>query len=91
MLAERSTEDVKPLSRAVLEAVALAEETDPAELAEPLYDAIDPEALDDLFRPSGQGGSSRGQVAFVYHDYVVTACSTGRVDIRPVDGVSPRQ
>ncbi|WP_262179813.1 HalOD1 output domain-containing protein [Haloarcula laminariae] len=45
---------------------------------DPLYTAIDPDALDSLF-----ADESAGTVTFDYHDYTVTAHSTGRVVLEP--------
>lgn len=39
----------KPISEAVITAVAAAEGVDPSELSTRLYDSIDPDALDDLY------------------------------------------
>lgn len=61
--------------RDVIEAVAEAENADPVDL-DPIYDAIDPDALDDLFR--GREGEF-GRVVFRYHGYRVTVGRNGRV------------
>ena len=65
----------KPLSVAVVEAVADREGVGAEDLPEPLYKSLNPEALDALFR------DSRGQVTFEYLGYLVTARSTGEVDL----------
>jgi hypothetical protein len=53
-------------SAAVVEAVAEASGTEPLALP-PLYDAIDPDALDALFGPSSGGTQSTvGTIEFVY-------------------------
>lgn len=67
------------LSSAIVVVVADAEGVEPTELAEPLFNAINPGALDSLFR------SGEGQVTFEYLDYEVTAHATGEVDIQPRD------
>lgn len=64
-----------PLSQAVLSAVAIREGVDETELPEPLYDAIDPDALNTLFR------NTTGHVTFCYIDYIVTVESNGTVTI----------
>ena len=66
------------LSRAVIEAVSDAEATDPANLDYPLYDVIDPSALNALFH--GSNGDS-GTVEFPYHGYLVTVTSDGEVTL----------
>lgn len=74
------------LSRAVVEAVADREGVDvtafePPEY-DPLYAAVDPEALDAVFAPT-HGGDSRttGTVSFEYEGYSVTVYSDGRIDL----------
>ncbi|MDY6774984.1 MAG: HalOD1 output domain-containing protein [Halobacteria archaeon] len=60
------------LSEAVISEIADYEGVDPSDLEPPLYDYIDPEALDDLFAPKHSGdGRSYGQVRFRYKDYQV--------------------
>lgn len=54
---------------------------------DPLYEArdVDPDALDDMFRPDA-GSTSRGsKVTFSYHDFDVSVESYGRIVIRPDD------
>ncbi|WP_306056539.1 HalOD1 output domain-containing protein [Natronococcus wangiae] len=79
----QSTPDT-PLSEAVISAVAAVEGVDQLELAdehEPLYDAIDPTALDSLFRSSGSTDRSVGAVAFEYAGYRITVDQTGQVTL----------
>jgi hypothetical protein len=57
------------VSSVVLEAVAEAKGTVPADLSVPLYEAVDPEALDRLFETSGD--TAGGRVQFAYADYRV--------------------
>lgn len=77
-------EDV--LSHAVIEAIAAREgisvtEVEPPEFP-PLYEVVNPEALDSLFAPISPGdGRGPGSVTFTYADYEVTVHSDGRVDI----------
>lgn len=67
------------LSTVVVNAVARREGINPADLEEPLYKSINPEALDDLFN----GGD--GYVAFSYHGYLITIRSDGHIaSIDPV-------
>jgi len=60
-----------PLSIAVPALVAHCESTDPCSLP-PLYDAVDSEALEDLFG-DGQTADSSVVVSFRYAGYTVTA------------------
>lgn len=72
----------QPLSEAVLTAIASESDLDTLELADefgPLYDVIDPSALDSLFRSTGETGQSAGCVTFDYAGYRVTVDQTGRV------------
>lgn len=69
----------RPPSTAVVAAVADREGVDETALSERLYDVVDPEALDDLFR------DARGRVAFEYLGYVVGVDHEGRVEVRPVE------
>lgn len=74
----------QPLSEAIISAVASAEDVDQLELAdehEPLYNAIDPTALDSLFHSSGSTGGSVGVVTFEYAGYRITVDQTGQVTL----------
>ena len=73
----------------VIDAVADANGVDPTEL-EPLYDTIDPEALDALFKPGVDG-----MITFTYegHDVVVRGDANPEVDgtrvaVHPVPSVT---
>ncbi|WP_247728728.1 HalOD1 output domain-containing protein [Halovivax limisalsi] len=75
-----------PVSQAVVEAVAEAEGIDVTDVEppafEPLYEVVDPEALDLLFAPT-VGGAERaaGSVSFEYAGHDVTVYSDGRVTL----------
>ena len=62
-------------SEAVLTAIAEREGVDELELREPLYETIDPDALDALFR------DGRGRVTFEYLGYLVTVDQDGEVEV----------
>lgn len=66
---------------AVVSAVAEVENTDPVELP-PLYDAIDPEALNDLF--TSRPDSALEQLSFQYAGYSVVVRGNGEVEVRSV-------
>ena len=66
-----------PASVAVVEAVAAREGVDPKDLPSPLYESVNPDALDALFR------GSPGQVTFEYLGYRVVVGSSGEVDLEP--------
>lgn len=80
-----STPDDVPASRAVVEAVAVAEGVDPTELSPPLYTAIDPDVLDELFSRDS-GGERAGQLVFEYLDYEVTVRAPDEVQVVETDG-----
>jgi hypothetical protein len=58
------------VSSVVVEAVAEAAGTSPTDLADPLYEAVDPDALDRLFETGDD--TTGGRVEFSYADYRVT-------------------
>lgn len=66
------------LSSRVIEAVAAEQDRDPIALS-PLYEVIDPDALDQLF----QNGHGPGSVAFVYEQHHVMITSDGDVQLAP--------
>jgi len=76
----------QPPSIAVPLAVGALTETPPTELA-PMYDAagVDPDSLDDLFRPTPRGVERDATVSFDYRDHCVTVKSYGRIVVRPGD------
>lgn len=72
------TAGANSLSLSVIEAVAEAEGVDPVDLATPLAEAVNPDALNLLF----QDGT--GQITFEYSGYQVTAGATGTVQVTPL-------
>ena len=81
-LITRRTADEAPVSQTVVLAVAEATGEDAMELP-PLYDAIDPDALNKLF--SGALGAERrdGSVEFAYAGCDVSVRADGRVTVVP--------
>ena len=69
--------DGRSMSQAVIDAVAAVENTPPAELTPPLYDVVDPEALDKLF----PGKPPLGKVVFNYNSYEVSVDADGYVAV----------
>ncbi|MXV62953.1 hypothetical protein GS429_12915 [Natronorubrum sp. JWXQ-INN-674] len=63
------------LSLSVIEALADELEADPVDL-EPLYHAVDPEALDQLFQ---RGSTGEARVTFTYEAHEVEVRSDGTV------------
>lgn len=66
-------------SETVLHEVARHKGVPPEELNPPLYDAIDPEALNTIFR------GDTGLISFEYHGYVVTVGHSGNVNLEPTE------
>lgn len=73
----------EPPSEAVVRAVAAISGDEPFELT-PLYEVVDPDALDALFLPTHDGPTEReGEVAFNYCGYRVEIRSYGVIEIHP--------
>lgn len=72
----------RSVCRSVVEAVAEAEGVEPEEL-EPLYEVVDPDALEELFAPTSTTGRMEGRVVFTYDGYEVTVCGDGFVSVEP--------
>ncbi|QLH83437.1 HalOD1 output domain-containing protein [Halosimplex pelagicum] len=71
-------DDDQSASEAVLDAVAERAGVDVLDLSTPLYDAVDPEALDTFYRTSGDEGTPT-RVSFAYCGYDVTVSGDGTV------------
>ena len=73
----------EPPSVAVPSALMEVTDSDVTDL-DPLYDAasVDPDALDELFRPTPSGGHPDCRVTFQYHDYGISIRNYGRIVIR---------
>ena len=65
----------------VVDAIATVADCDPLEV-EPLYDAIDPEALESLFVPGSMGPRS-GTVTFSLEEWLVTITDGRHVSVGP--------
>ncbi|WP_218836421.1 HalOD1 output domain-containing protein [Halorarum salinum] len=66
----------------MIEAVAAREDTDSTNLDVPLFEAVDPEALNDLVR-TADAGSDRSplRIEFTYYGYDVSVSADGSVDV----------
>jgi len=67
-----------PVSLAVVEALAEAKDVSPVEVERPLYDAVDPDAIDRLF----ENGIDGGRVVFTASGYEVTVTGHGDIYVR---------
>lgn len=77
-LQDHTTQDV---TQQVLTAIATREGTSPVDLDQPLYDAIDPDALNALF----SGPTPPVSVQFTYLGYEVVVRGDGTVDVTDAD------
>lgn len=66
------------ICQTIVESIAKAEGTYPTELSPPLYEVIDPEALESLFA----NDQTLGEVVFNYNNYEVRVFSDGYVSIK---------
>jgi len=78
----RDADTSEATSTAVVEAIAEHEGVDPADLELPLYQAIDPDALDALFSPpEGDRDPVSGRISFVYDGYDIEVTGEGEVTV----------
>lgn len=69
-------------SETVIDEVAAREGVDPLDLERPLFESIDPEALDSLVESAVERpGRSPVEIEFSYAGYDVTVTSDGSVDV----------
>lgn len=74
------------LSTTVVHALAECMDVDVTDGSFSLYDAVDPDALDALFRPTGDGTPRRGGMLVFYVDeYCVSIYGDGEIIIEPPD------
>lgn len=77
-----STAPGQRVSTAVVEAIAAEADRDPTELP-PLFDTIDPDALDAIFSTQPDGTPRRdGEVVFPYAGYRVCVSADRTVEVR---------
>lgn len=79
--AQTEAAETSLLSQSVVEAVAEEDGTDPLDLSPPLYEAIDLDALDNVFATTQIEGRMDGQVTFFYKEYEVTVYGDGYVSV----------
>ena len=75
-------------SMAVVTFVAAIEEVDPPALS-PLFDVVDPDALDSVYE-SVTTNSPDGKVVFRYEGYEITLSGDETISARPVDDAPDR-
>lgn len=81
-LSEVSTAD-QSLSVRVVEALAEAQEVPPERLDPPLFEAVDPDALDRIFADEWDVTRDSGRLSFVVGDHEVLVRASGEVTVRP--------
>ena len=77
-LAQYDIAEGQPITGAVVDAVATADGTDPIELP-PLYDSVDPDALDTLFERQREGIDL--EITFSYAGYGIVVEDGDRVTV----------
>ncbi|MWV64819.1 hypothetical protein GRS48_08285 [Halorubrum sp. JWXQ-INN 858] len=68
-------------SQAVVEAVAEREGVDPTDLTVPLYDAVDPEALDAVVQEALKYDDPSFRIEFRYYGYTISVSADGSVEV----------
>ena len=82
-------DDELELGTRIVEAVEAYHDRD-AMGFEPLFDSIDPEALEQLLAPEGRAiHGERAQVRFSWVDLEIVVTNTGSIAVRPVDALDP--
>ncbi len=72
-----SDESARTVAEKIIDAISDAEGEAPTELTPPLYDAIDPEALDAVT----ESMNSEGRIAFEYRGHEVQVDGDGEISI----------
>jgi len=76
-----ATASVCDVSNKVVQKVAEAKNVDPLEVTPPLYEVIDSDALDQIFRNAPPGSRTGARVSFSYNECEVTVYNDGSVSI----------
>lgn len=79
MRTAQSARREESLTPTIIESVADTTNVSPRELSTPLYNVVDPDALERVFA----GESAVGEVVFTYHGCEVTVSSDGTVSADP--------
>ena len=78
--------EAQNVSEAIVDAVADAKGVSTLDVHPPLYEAIDPDALDEIVGSMPRSGSaSAGHVAFPYSGYEVVVSASGEVSVTETD------
>lgn len=77
------------ITETIVRAIAIVTNTPPTDF-EPLYESIDPDALNQLFtRPNGDSPQNTSQVSFSYNDCTVQVDATGTIEITSAKNTNP--
>lgn len=78
-----TVQDDVPLSSKIIQVLASIEDVPPNDL-EPLYDSVDPDALDSIF--ANRGG--KGHVKFYHSNHCITATSNREIIVESKEEAS---
>lgn len=78
--ATNETRSSDSVTETIVSEIAAREDTLPEDLAPTLYEVVDPDALERLFRPTVRG-TRHGTVVFPFNGYTVTITSDEHVQI----------
>jgi len=76
------TGEDEPVSRVVVKAVAEARGISPVDIRQPLYEAVDPDALDRIF--TGATDQFDGQLSFTFNGCEITVTADQSVLVEPI-------
>lgn len=75
---ETEVSEESDIYQSVIETIAIVEDVAPTDLSPPLYEIVDPDALETLFTD----GQTLGKVVFNYGMYEVSVFSDGYVSLK---------
>ena len=78
---ERYVEPGCLVSETVVDAVAQLDGIDPLDLPSSLYEAVDPDALDELFGNGTKQGAPESEIRFQFAGHLVVVTGDGRVQV----------
>ena len=72
----------KSVSEKVLERVAEARDTEPSKLDEPLFAAVNPDSLNNIFSSRKSGPTrNEGKIRFIYYGFTVIVTAQGEIEL----------
>ncbi|QLK27871.2 hypothetical protein HYG81_13425 [Natrinema zhouii] len=82
--------ETRQVTTQIVEAVAARKGVDPLNVRPPLYDVVNPEALEALFAPTAAGAERAGRIEFTYADCRITVVAAETVSIT-VEAITPSE